>query len=102
MVYKTSEVRKQELLEVAIKLANEGNYLTLTRQDIAREADVSPSLVPHYFGTMDNLREAIIREAIKRKLARIIAHGLANQNPLVRQAPVETRRLAAEYWTGKI
>lgn len=73
--------RKQQILEAAIDLANEIGFGKLTRQNIAASADVSEGLVSKYWGTMTKMRRAVMRKAIKKGEMKIIAEGIAMNEP---------------------
>lgn len=58
-----ADVRKQLILEAALRLCKKKIWARLTRVEIAAEAGVCQSLIPHYFGTMQELRDNLQFEA---------------------------------------
>ena len=96
MIYKKSEDRKAELLDVAVRLASKSDYRKLTRREIGIEAEVAQSLVHHYFGTMDALRDEIVHAAVEQSIARIIAYAMVHGHPAVEGASVVARGEAAK------
>lgn len=91
------EARSKQILDVALKLAEKSNYSTVTRDAIASAAGVSMGLVTNYFGTMAQFRRTLMRAAIHRGNARIVAQGLANKDPQARKAPDELKAKAVEF-----
>lgn len=69
----------------------------MTRDLIAAQANVSPGLVSLYLGTMTKLRRTVMREAVKRGMASIVAEGLAERDPQALKAPAELKSAAAEH-----
>lgn len=69
-------LRRALILDAALQAATTGHYLKITRRDIADAADVAPTLVTHYFGTMCALRRTIMRHAVKQSCLPVIAQGL--------------------------
>lgn len=90
------EVRRESILNAAIVAAQAKGYAKVTRAEVAQLAGVSTSLVQRYFSTMDQLRRAIIRRAIKLECVEILAQGLAARDPHAQKAPEALRRAAAE------
>jgi AcrR family transcriptional regulator len=59
------EKRKQQILSVAIRLAIKIGYANLSRDIVAKSCKVSPALVSRYFPTVELLKRAVIREALR-------------------------------------
>jgi len=85
------ELRREHILSTAMILAQKGHYNKLTRDKVAEAAGVSMGLVSRYFGSMDQLKTAIMRRAVKQSLAVIVAHGIANGDEQAKKAPAELR-----------
>lgn len=67
--------RRAVILNTAISRIEgplKGIYWHLTRKELAEAAEVSPSLITHYFGDMESLRREVVAEAFKRKSLRIM------------------------------
>jgi AcrR family transcriptional regulator len=93
------EDRKSQILDVAMAMAKKDGYTRITRDAVASKAKVSTGLVTMYF-SMDALRDAIIKLAVKRGIAEIVAQGLANRHPVALRAPQELKERAASLLTN--
>lgn len=82
---------KEHVLEVAYTMAQRDGFLTLSRQNIARESGVATGSVSHYWGTMQTLRDAVMTRAIEENDVEIIVAGIAAGNEVVKSAPKELR-----------
>ena len=91
----SSDNRKNHLVRKAVELSRVLGYTKLTRVELANGANVSEGLVSHYFGTMNQLRRAIMRAAIKLEVAEVVAQGLAIKDPQAKKAPDALKQLAA-------
>ncbi len=80
-------LRKEHILAVAVELAKTTGYTKITRDGIAEAAGVSFGLVTKYFGTMNQLKVAVVRSAVKQGIPEIVAQGLANGDERARKAP---------------
>ncbi len=88
------EDRREQIMTAAIKLAEQGHYQQITREQIANAAGVSVGLVSAHCGTMANLRRDIMRQAIRDSKVRIIAQGLVAGDTHARKAPTELKQRA--------
>lgn len=88
-------LRKAQILTVAIELAKEKGYREITRDGVAESAGVSMGLVTRYFGTMKQLKTAVMRSAVKQGIPEIVAQGLANGDAHAKKASVELKARAA-------
>lgn len=91
--------RRALVLEAALHTAEHKGYRRMTRDLIAVRAEVSPSLVSLYLGTMPQLRRVVMREAIKREIVPIVAAGLAERDPAALRAGPALRARAAAHLT---
>lgn len=87
----TPAVRKEEIIAAALRVAAKHGFENVSRAMIAEEADVAPGLVSNYWGTMPQLRRAIMREAVKQEDLVIIAQGLARGHTQAVKAPPELK-----------
>jgi len=92
--------RKPLLVDAALNAALAHGYRRMTRDHIAAHASVSPGLVSLYLGTMVKLRRTVMREAIKRGCAEIVAEGLAERDPQALKAPDDLKDKAARLLTA--
>lgn len=95
------ELRKDQILNIAINLASIIGCHRITRNEVAVKAGVSIGLVNNYFGTMKQLKRSIMRAAVKRKIPEIIAFGIIDNNIYAKKAKGELRRLALELINNK-
>lgn len=87
--------RKASILDAAIRISHSFGYQRITRANVAGAAQCSEALVSSYFGTMLQLRKAVLRRAIIREDLTIIAQALAAKDPHVDKASEDLRRAAA-------
>lgn len=87
-------VRKDLILDAALELAQDRNYTSITRDEIAERAGVSVGLVTKYFTTMPQLKRDVMRAAIRSETLAIIAHGVAIRDPHALKAPAELQQRA--------
>lgn len=93
--------RSNEILTAAVALASRsGGYLSLTRAAVAARAQCSEGLVSSYFNTMQQMRRAVMRHAVKHEVLSIVAQGLATGDPVARKAPEEVRQKASAALAG--
>ncbi|MGJ0509088.1 MAG: TetR/AcrR family transcriptional regulator [Methylocystis sp.] len=88
------DVRRGELLDIALDMAESLGLEQIRRDDIAKKAGVANGLVTHYFSTMTQLKRAVVRAAIERKILPVIAQALALKHPEALKAPDELRNAA--------
>jgi len=70
------EGRTADILTHAMKVAATSGLMGLTRDQVAKAANVSGPLITRYFGGADGLREAVVTRAIEENNARILAEAL--------------------------
>lgn len=88
------DARKAMILQAAIEAAKSHGYQNVTRDDIANRAGVSMGLVTKYYGTMNQLRRAIMRAAVVEEIGPVIAQGLVFNDPQAQKAPEHVKRKA--------
>ena len=93
-------MRREQLLSVALDLASRDHYLLVTQQRLAEAAGVSRALPQHYFKGMRQMRDQLMREAVKQKRLDVIAQGLICRNPAAMAAPLELKRSALAFITS--
>lgn len=76
-------IRKEQILQAAIKLGGESRYNTMTRDEVAEAAGVSPGLINHYFTSIESLRYDVLERACKTEQFIIIAQAVVDNNPFV-------------------
>lgn len=91
---KKPAIRREEILQAAATLAEEHGYLNVTRDEIAAAIGVSGPTVQYHFKTMQQLRVALMRHAVKQRNAVIVVQGLVNKDPHAMGADAELKELA--------
>lgn len=86
--------RQSKVLDAAIVLAQGEGYQWITREGVAALAEVSEATVSNAFGTMRDLKRAVLTEAVKRPILVILAQGLADRHPIALDAPADVRNQA--------
>ena len=89
------EERKNEILKAALIVSTKKGYNKITRADVAKQAgNCAESLISNYYGTMDNFRRKIMREAVIRECLKIIAQGLVVGDKYAAKASTELKQKA--------
>lgn len=88
------EQRKEQILTAALGMTRTHGYRGVTRDAVAQKAGVSAGMVNRYFGTMADLMEQVMREAVEQRLLPVVAQGLAHNNPVAMGAPAEVQAAA--------
>lgn len=88
--------RKAEILSAAVAEASRLGYNTFRLVDVAKRAECSNALVMNYWKTMEQLRRAVMGEAIRTEELRIIAVGVALNDPRCKRLKPELRARALQ------
>lgn len=87
-----------EILTEAITQAAQRGYQNIKRQEIADALGISAGLINAYYGTMPQLKRAVMRRAIRVSACdaslRVIAQGLAARDKQAEKAPDALKRKA--------
>lgn len=73
-------MRKKQIVEEAIKLAEQGDYKEVSARVIAQAVGITAPSVLHHFSTMTQLRRAVMREAARIGNVTVVAQGLRDGN----------------------
>lgn len=92
--------RDQRILDAAVQCALASGYDWITREEVARLAGVATGTVNSAFGTVADLKRAVLAEAVEKRILPIIAQGLAGQHAIIMSAPLELRQAAALQMAG--
>jgi hypothetical protein len=92
-------LRKQSILASAIYLSLMPGYTyaTITREQVAEVAQVSPTLITRYFAEMGVLRAEIMEMAIRKDLPQIVAQGLVIGDTIASTASQALKRRASKF-----
>lgn len=83
--------RRAEILDAAMRMSRLYGYRETTRKDIADAAKCSEALVSNYFGTMVQVRRAIVRRAVEIRDLAIVGQALAAKDKHAAKAPLNLR-----------
>jgi AcrR family transcriptional regulator len=92
---KKADIRLKEILDAAVDIAAAEGLRGTTRELIAARCAISPALVSMHYSTMSQLRRAVMRAAVERRVLSIVAEGLATRDPQALKAPDDLREAAA-------
>jgi AcrR family transcriptional regulator len=81
--------KKEHILDVALRLAREEGYHNLRRDRIASEAGVATGLLNFHYGTLTQLKRAVMRRAIQENETLIVAQGVILGDPVAIKAEME-------------
>lgn len=84
------------LLDHALRISSHVGYNRVTREQLAKAAGMSEGQVSKLFGTMPQMRRAIMSAAVARGDLSIIAQGVAAKEPKAMALPEELKRRALE------
>ncbi len=85
----------RRIQEVALDLLDEHGFDNVSIEEIARQADVSPSSIYRYFGTKE---QVVLYDEVDVQLIERVEHGLEGLSPIEAVRRVMTEVLA-EYFT---
>lgn len=89
--------RAKHVLSAAMTLARMEGYQWITREGVALVAEVSEGTVSNAYGTMLDLKRAVVTEAVRLGDLTIIGQAVASGSPLVEgvDPAVKQRALAS-------
>lgn len=90
-----AEDRKRQILEQATILSKSKGLTGFSSTDIARAVGCVHPTILYHFVSMDNLRNEMIRKAIKDEDLTIIGQGLVARNTVAISAPERIKKKAA-------
>lgn len=73
----TPDARRAQLLAAALRIAEKDGFHTLTRPAVAKACEVTPMTINLRFGSMAELRAAVIAEAKRLKKKKILEDALS-------------------------
>lgn len=88
------ENRKRLVLDAAYAIASESGMVALNRDAVAVRAGLSTGTVSNAFGSMDDLRGAVIARAVEAESLPLVRQGLALQHVAALSAPADLQRRA--------
>lgn len=91
------EIRREQILEAAIKLSIKFGYTKITRDKIAEATKTASSLIAKYYPRMQDVKNAVMEAAIKREVVEIIAQGLTLNDPRALKINKSIKRKVMSY-----
>lgn len=91
--------RDAAILQAAIDESIAYGYQWITRSGVAERAGMAPSTVSLY-GSMVDLKRAVLHAAVVREILPIIRQGLGDGHAIVLAAPVALRQRAMDEVVG--
>lgn len=89
--------RKELIIEAALNVASRpGGWSTMTREAVAKAAEVSDALVSMHFGTMVQFRRSVMRAAVAREVLPVIAQGVVMGDKTALKADASLKSKAIE------
>lgn len=92
--------RNAKVLAAAIEEAKDVGFQWITREAVAMRAGVSVGGVNNAYGTMRDLKRAVLREAVAQEIVVIVAQGLADRHEIALSAPPALKEAAAAALTA--
>lgn len=89
--------RQAQILAAAIEEAKVDGYQWVRRELVAKRAGVSVGLVNSYYGTMIQLKRAVMRAAVEQRIVPLVAQGLADGNEHALKADADLKAQAAQH-----
>lgn len=91
------ESQKDNILKAAVTVAKTFGLHGFARIDVATEARVAEATVSHHFGTMPELRKAVVRQAVSEEILSILADARAGREAVGVPMSEELRKRVAAY-----
>lgn len=86
--------RRTAILTAGLFLAERENYKAITRDGVADVAGVAAGSVNHEFGTIEDLRRAVVAEAIAQECLPVIAQAVVDGHPLTAELDPDLKKRA--------
>jgi AcrR family transcriptional regulator len=90
----SAEERKNIILNSALALSEQKGFNNFSSLDLAEVCGCNHSLIFHYFGNMEKLREDIMQKAVNDKNLVVIGQGLVDKYPAAINAPENLKQKA--------
>jgi AcrR family transcriptional regulator len=94
---RTYETQKPAILDAAVSIARDKGLHNFSRVHVAKKAKVAEATVSHHFGTMPELRTAIVKAAVEREILSILADARAGRESVGVPMSEELRKKVANY-----
>lgn len=87
--------RDGRILSAAVELAKTLGYQWITRDQVAEAAGVSTGSINSAYGTMRDLKRAVLSYAVEHEIIEIVRQGIGDDHEITRAAPAELKKRAA-------
>ena len=77
----TAKDRKTQILTAAIEIAQKKGFDRISKSTISKALGISPNDAKHHFGSMANLKSAVMKAAVELKITSVIVYGIAIKHP---------------------
>lgn len=94
MVEEPRAQRARNVLTAACAVAEDRGLSHVTKRVVALRAGVATGTVINAFGSMDALREEVLREAVRRPMLSVLAEGIIAGHEIARAAPGDLKQQA--------
>jgi AcrR family transcriptional regulator len=92
-----AEDRRAQLVETGLEIAQSVGWYKVTRRAVAEKTATAEALINRYFDNKDGFRDALMEEAVKRRLVPLVAEGLMYMSKPALAAPDRLRKQARTY-----
>lgn len=83
ITYQKLADRRDQILDAACKLASQTHYTRVRRHHLAATCGTVPGNISRAMGSMDELREKVIKHALSNDIFPIIAQAIIDKHPAV-------------------
>jgi len=86
--------KETRIINAAVELARVHGYDWITRNAVADKSGISAGSIHNSFGTIADVKRAVLKHAVKHEVLEIVAQGLAAGHPITAAAPDDLKRRA--------
>lgn len=87
--------RRKQLIDAAVVIVQTNGWLSVTRSNVAKQSGMSVGSINLAFGTMDDLRNALMKHAVDNYkcegMHKVIFAGLSDGNPIACEASQQVK-----------
>jgi AcrR family transcriptional regulator len=96
---KNLNTNADKILLAAVELAKIDDYKTVSKYSVGLKAQVSPAMIPYYFGSVEGLWAAVMDYAVKNEIMSIVIRGCLNNIISAQELSPEIREKLNTYFT---
>ncbi|HLQ86309.1 MAG TPA: transcriptional regulator BetI, partial [Salinisphaeraceae bacterium] len=98
----TQAIRRRQLIEATIHCMSEYGFERTTVVRIGRAAQVTPSIIHHYFGGKDELLAAAMRHLLEQLRRNLVARLATSRDARTRVDMIVAANFADEQFSGEV